>query len=81
MNTLPREIINKIMLFISHPVADIFKIELEFAYDKMKADGELDKRCDCCVKLWTECYCVCSNCHGHYSDCRYGCYDVLSLNV
>ena len=47
MNTLPREIINKIMLFISHPVADIFKKELEIAYARLEADGELDNRCDC----------------------------------
>ena len=34
MNKLPREVIHKIMFFISVPVADIFKLELEAATNK-----------------------------------------------
>ena len=78
MDKLPKEIINKIMLFTSHPVADIFRKEAELAYDRMKDDGELDGYCDCCAKLWSECYCVCSNCGANYSECKYGCYDNLN---
>ena len=34
MNKLPHEIINTIMLFNSHPVADLFKEEVELSYQK-----------------------------------------------
>ena len=44
MDRLPREIINKIFFFTSHPVSDIFKIELEYAAQEMRANGELDRR-------------------------------------
>ena len=79
MDRLPREIINNILFFISHPVADIFKIELEYAAEVMQANSELDIRCDCCANLWSECHCVCSNCYGNYSECHYNCLDNNNL--
>ena len=36
MEKLPKEIITKIFLFISHPVADIFKIALEIAEERAR---------------------------------------------
>ena len=93
MDILPRIAINKIMFFLSHPVADIFKIELEEAHKRMKEENEtrntmitqleterqltgIGERCDCCMSLLTECICMCSNCYGNYSICRYSCYDT-----
>ena len=69
MEKLPKEAINKIMFFLSHPVAEIFKKELEEAAERCQEDY-----CDCCVSLWTECDCICSNCYGSYRVCRYSCY-------
>ena len=37
---IPKEAINKIFFFISHPVADIFKVELEEAHERMKEENE-----------------------------------------
>ena len=76
MEKLPKEAINKILFFISHPVADIFRVELEIAYLRLRDDIEVDEHCDCCACLWSECHCLCSNCHDSYSVCRYGCYDT-----
>ena len=115
MEKLPKEAINKIMFFLSHPVAEIFKIELEIAHKAFEARKLLyrgqeefladsiypldDERyteigeeedeirnyedyCDCCATLWSECQCVCSNCHGNYRECRYNCYnDEQGLNI
>ena len=82
MEKLPKEAINKIMFFLSHPVADIFKIELEEAHQafltreftSMLREQE-QLYCDCCANLWSECHCMCSHCHGNYRECRYNCYD------
>ena len=79
MEKLPREIINKIFFFISHPVADIFNLELEVALARFARDIEIDEYCDCCECLWTECECICANCHDNYSTCRYGCYDSYRI--
>ena len=54
MEKLPREIINKIFFFISHPVADIFNLELEVALARFARDIEIDEYCDCCEYAWTE---------------------------
>ena len=69
MDTLPKEAII-FLFFLSHPVADIFKKELE---DKAEIRNYEDY-CDCCVSLWTECDCMRSNCYGSYNVCRYSCY-------
>ena len=75
MDSLPKEIINKIFFFISHPVADIFKIEFEYAAEVMRTNCELNIRCNCCANFWSECRCVCSNCFCNYRDCRDNCLD------
>ena len=79
MDNLPREIINKIMFFTSHPVAEIFKKEMEIACIQMEEDRELNINCDCCNNLWSECNCICKICHASYSSCRYKCYDGYRL--
>ena len=48
MDNLPREIINKIMLFTSLPVAEIFKNAMGIARIQMEEDMELNIKCDCC---------------------------------
>ena len=81
MENLPREIINKIFYFTSHPVAEVFKVELDIAYLRFMEDVEIDEYCDCCSKLWSLCHCICSNCHDDYRSCRYGCcYTYLRLS-
>ena len=79
MEKLPKEAINKIFFFISHPVADIFRVELEIAYLRLRVNEELDISCDCCGKLWSLCRCLCSICHDDYRSCRYGCYDTYLM--
>ena len=32
------------------------------------------KRCDCCIELWKNCSCWCSNCNVEYKLCRASCY-------
>ena len=39
------------------------------------SDSDYDARCDCCVELWDDCQCWCSNCGDDYSTCRAGCND------
>ena len=72
MNKLPREAINKIMLFISHPVADIFKLELEAAEKQIKLDRE--SRHVMIKQLETEYYLnhpniYCDCCANLWNDC------------
>ena len=76
MENLPRDIINKIFYFTSHPVAEVFKVELDIAYLRFMEDVEIDEYCDCCAHVWSDCHCICSNCHDDYRSCRYGCYDT-----
>ena len=80
MDKLPREVINKIMLFMSHPVADIFK-EAYIQYFKEREeeqdeeeldDEELENYCDCCARVWDDCECWCQ-CGNEYKFCRYSC--------
>ena len=33
----------------------------------------MDKNCDCCVKKWEKCNCICSKCGDDYANCRYDC--------
>ena len=51
MEKLPLEVINKIFSFTSHPVAEIFRVELEIAYIRFRDDIEVDEHCDCCACL------------------------------
>ena len=78
MEKFPREVINKIFFFTSHPVADIYKLELKIAEAALKQHRQnyIDSfmYCDCCACKWSECQCLCSNCQDNYRICRYGCY-------
>ena len=96
MTQLPEHIWNKIMLYNSHPVADILR-EYTDIYEKLTLSDLRDNRkqfrsfanyvrhvesekiyknsCDCCMLLWEDCQCWCSNCHEELSTCRYDCYD------
>ena len=78
MEKFPREVINKIFFFTSHPVADIYKLELKIAEAALKQRRHIDidslQYCDCCACKWSECRCWCSNCVGRYCICRYSCY-------
>ena len=33
----------------------------------------MDKNCDCCMKKWKKCNCICSKCGDDYANCRYDC--------
>ena len=79
MEKLRLESIDKMFFFTSHPVAEIFRVELEIAYARLRVNEELDTSCDCCGKLWSLCHCLCSNCHDDYRSCRYGCYDTYLM--
>ena len=72
MDKLPREIINKIMWFVSHPIAEIFKIELEAAEKQIKHDRKL--RHVMIKQLETEYYLThpniyCDCCANLWNDC------------
>ena len=73
MDKLPREAINKIMLFLSHPIAEIFKeAYIQYFKDKEEYDEELENYCDCCANLWDDCRCWCQ-CGNEYKFCHYSC--------
>ena len=80
MNTFPDVVINRIMLFVSHPCADIIREhfrqleEQESEEEEDVSDWDYDAHCDCCVELWEDCQCWCSNCGDEYSSCRASCY-------
>jgi len=89
MNRLPEAIINKIMLYVSHPVADLVREELE-AYKEFNeeccwknqyesfSDYYFEQylsnhSCDCCAEPWRDCQCWCVDCWIEYSKCRGEC--------
>ena len=89
MNRLPEAIINKIMLYVSHPVADLFKDSeayKEYNEECCWLSGEpqsfndfyflryyINHCCDCCAKPWRDCQCWCVDCWIEYSKCRGEC--------
>ena len=46
----------------------------EWVYDEDN-DCYIRDICDCCVKTWQECSCLCFNCGQDYSECRMNCLD------
>ena len=72
MNQLPENIINKILLYVSHPVADVIKDEIKDSdYDVSFASYYFmkyyqDNMCDCCALLRRDCKCICNNCSDNY---------------
>jgi len=73
MNNLPENVINKILLFVSHPCADIIRDHFR-QLEEEDSDWDYDAHCDCCIELWDGCQCWCSNCGDEYSSCRASCY-------
>ena len=80
MNNLPENVINILLLFVSHPCADIIRdhfrqLEEQESEEEDDSDWDYDAHCDCCVELWDDCQCWCSNCGDDYSFCRASCHD------
>ena len=82
---LPKEIEWNIIKFMSHPVADLVKHQVEdfqsYEFcDKSFADFyfeqySLDHDCDCCAKSWRDCQCWCGYCWAEYKCCKMSCVD------
>ena len=79
MNQLPENIINKILLYVSHPVADVIKDEIEdIDSDVSFASYYFTKyyqenMCDCCASLRRDCDCICNYCSDTYKNCMMRC--------
>ena len=89
MDILPEHIINKIMLYISHPLADLFKQSeayKDYNQECSWLSGEpqsfsdyyfllysINNNCDCCAKPWRDCQCWCCDCWKEYPTCRRSC--------
>ena len=92
MDKFPREVINKILFFLIHPVADIMREELESReYDRIYDEEryhntlryeqhllEMEQNphdyCNDCPNLLPYCNCICDICHRRYRICQYSCY-------
>ena len=90
LEILPGNVINKIFVFNSHPVAELFKKSQ--AYQEYEGCDCGEDVCDCsfvdfyfldwrsenccgaCMMAWRDCQCWCSNCGDECSVCRYNCY-------
>ena len=83
---LPKEIEWNIVKYMSHPIADLIKQEITY-YNKESLEDiswtfsefyfdqyVMVNSCDCCIKLWRNCQCWCSNCGSDYAVCRASCY-------
>lgn len=44
-------------------------------------DNDPNTHCDCCAEKWSECPCMCFNCHGQYKECRLSCYLTRGLLI
>ena len=81
LQELPENIINKILLFVSHPVADLIKEEIEDNYSDVSFASYYftiyyqTNMCDCCALLRRECKCVCNNCYDNYKNCMMRCFE------
>ena len=78
MNNLPENVINNILLFVSHPCADIIRdhfrqLKEDDSEEEDDSDLDYDAHCDGCVELWDDRRCWCSNCGDDYSFCRNDC--------
>ena len=89
LKLLPENVVNKIFVFNSHPVADLFKKSRAYLKyrnnDHFKEDDDsfnkfyfnywiLYHGCDKCMKPWRECQCFCYNGHDR-SLCHGNCYE------
>ena len=66
-----------IFSFLSHPTADIIRLEFENLRIVRQTRSDIGdcEACDCCAKPWGECWCWCSHCHSEYSVCRATCWE------
>ena len=69
MDNLPENVVNKILLFVSHPCADMIRDHF-----KQKEEEDYDAHCDACLELWDDCQCWCGHCWRTLPECRYTCY-------
>ena len=69
MDNLPENVVNKILLFVSHPCADMIR-----DFFKQKEEEDDDAHCDACLELWDDCQCWCGHCWRTLPECRYTCY-------
>ena len=81
------DVVNKILLFVSHPCADMIRDHFkqlaeyrEAEYNVLRAmvdeeqesdeeddsEWDCDAHCGCCIELWEDCQCWCSNCGDEY---------------
>ena len=91
MDILPEHIINKIMLYISHPLADLIKDseaykdyneECSWLSGEPQSFSEyyflqysFHNCCGACIKPYRDCQCWCSRCGREVSECKYICYN------
>ena len=71
-NNLRDAVVNKILLFVSHPCADMIRDHFK-QKEEEESEWDDDAHCDACLELWDDCQCWCGHCWRTMPECRYTC--------
>ena len=52
-NNLPDAVVNKILLFVSHPCADMIRDHFK-QKEEEESEWDDDAHCDACLELWDD---------------------------